>query len=104
MDRNTEEAMCSLQAQVHVQGLALRALAATHPDPSALLAAWRNVLADAESGPIAVCERDSAYLGELCRVRAEDWTAELIELTLPKLGADKIAVPNGSGVSLRHPE
>ena len=38
MDRSTEEAMCSLQAQVHVQGLALRALAATHPDPAALLA------------------------------------------------------------------
>lgn len=104
MDRNTEETMCSLQAQVHVQGLALRALVATHPDPSASLAAWRNVLADAESSPIAVRERDNAYLGELCRVREEDWTAELVELTLPKLSADKIAVPNGSVVSLRHTE
>lgn len=104
MDGNTEEAMCSLQAQVHVQGLALRALAATHPDPAALLAAWRNVLADAQAGPISVRERDSAYLGELCRIRAEDWTAELVELTLPKLDADKIAVANGSVVSLRHPE
>ena len=103
MDRNTEEAMCSLQAQVHVQGLALRALAATHPDPAALLAAWRNVLADTQSGPIAVRERDSAYLGELCRIRAEDWTAELVELTLPKLDADKMAVSNGSVVPLRHP-
>lgn len=103
MDRNTEEAMCSLQAQVHVQGLALRALAATHPDPAALLTAWRNVLADAQSGPIAVRERDSAYLGELCRIRAEDWTAELVELTLPKLDADKMAVSNRSVVSLRHP-
>lgn len=104
MDRNTEEAMCSLQAQVHVQGLALRALAATHPDPAALLAAWRQSLADAESGPVAVRARDSAYLGELCRVRAEDWTAELVELTLPKLDADKIAVSNGGVVSLRHAE
>ena len=33
MDRITEESICSLQAQVHVQGLALRALVATHPDP-----------------------------------------------------------------------
>ena len=91
MDRNIEEAMCSLQAQVHVQGLALRALAATHPDPAALLAAWRQGLADGEFGPIAVCERDSAYLAELCRIRAEDWTAELVELTLPKLEAEKLA-------------
>ena len=103
MDRNTEEAMCNLQAQVHVQGLALRALAATHPDPAGLLAAWRDVLADADAGPISVRERDSAYLGELCRVHAEDWTAELVELTLPKLDAE-IAVPKGGVVSLRRPE
>ena len=104
MDRITEEAMCSLQAQVHVQGLVLRALAATHPDPAALLAAWRQNLADAGSGPVAVHERDSAYLAEHCRVRAEDWTAELVELTLPKLAADKVVVANGSVVPLRDPE
>jgi hypothetical protein len=104
MDRITEEAMCSLQAQVHVQGLALRALAATHPDPAALLAAWRQSLADAGSGPVAANERDSAYLAEHCQVRAEDWTAELVELTLPKLAADKVAVSGGGVVSLRDPE
>ncbi|MBU8977777.1 hypothetical protein JI752_016640 [Lysobacter sp. MMG2] len=104
MDRSTEETVCSLQAQVHVQGLALRALAATHPDPAALLAAWRQGLDDATCGPVAVRERDSTYLGELCRVRAEDWTAELVELTLPKLDADKIAVSKGGIVSLRRPE
>lgn len=103
MDRITEEAMCSLQAQVHVQGLALRALAATHPDPAALLAAWRQLLADV-SGPVAVHERDSAYLAEHCRVRAEDWTAELVELTLPKLAPDKLAVAGGGVVPLRDAE
>jgi hypothetical protein len=104
MDRNTEEAMCSLQAQVHVQGLALRALAATHPNPTTLLAAWRNVLADAETGPISVRERDSAYLAELCRIHAEDWTAELVDLTLPRLDADRIAVTDGGVVPLRRPQ
>ena len=92
MDRDTEEAMCNLQARVHVQGLALRALAATHPDPAALLAAWRQGLADAETAPLAARDRKSAYLGELCRIHAEDWTAELVELTLPRLDADKPAV------------
>ncbi|WP_115841895.1 hypothetical protein [Lysobacter soli] len=105
MDRSTEEAMCSLQAQVHVQGLALRALAATHPDPTALLAAWRNLRVDAETGPISVRERDSAYLDELCRIRAEDWTAELVDLTLPRLDAARIADSDGSVVvPLRRPE
>lgn len=104
MDRITEEAMCSLQAQVHVQGLALRALAATHPDPAGLLAAWRQSLADAASGPVAAHQRDSAYLAEHCRVRAEDWTAELVELTLPKLAADKVAVSGDGVVSLRDAE
>lgn len=100
MDRITEEALCSLQAQVHVQELALRALVATHPDPAALLAAWRQCLADAGGGPIAAHARDSAYLAEHCRVRAEDWTAELVELTLPTLAADELAASGGGVVSL----
>jgi hypothetical protein len=100
MDRITEEAICSLQAQVHVQGLALRALVATHPDPAGLLAAWRQCLVDAGSGPVAAHERDSAYLAEHCRVRAEDWTAELVELTLPTLATAEVTVPGGSVVSM----
>ncbi|BDU16520.1 hypothetical protein [Lysobacter auxotrophicus] len=104
MDRNTEEAMCSLQALVHVQGLALRALAATHPDASALLAAWRSVLADAETGPVSVRERNSAYLAELCRIHAEDWTAELVDLALPRLDADRSAVADDSVVPMRRPQ
>ena len=104
MDRSTEEAVCSLQAQIHVQGLALRALAATHPDPAGLLAAWRQVLADAGSGPVAADDRDSAYLAEHCRVRAEDWTAELVELTLPKLAGGEPALSAGGFIPLRDPE
>lgn len=104
MDRSTEEALCSLQAQVHVQGLALRALAAAHPDPAALLAAWRQSLADASAQRVAAHAGDSAYLSELCRVRAEDWTAEWVELTLPKLDADQLALSDGGAVPLRRPE
>src|SRR5687768_5029050 len=86
MDRITEEALCSLQAQVHVQEMVLRALVATHPDPVGLLAQWRQAQASAGGGPVAAHERDSEYLAEHCRVRAEDWTAELVDLTLPALG------------------
>ena len=103
MDRITEESICSLQAQVHVQGLALRALVATHPDPAGLLAAWRQCLADAGSGPVAADARDSAYLAEHCRVRAEDWTAELVELTLPAFASDALAVPVDGAAPLRDP-
>jgi hypothetical protein len=101
MDRITEESLCSLQAQVHVQEVVLRALVATHPNPSALLAAWQQCLADAGSGPIAANARDSAYLAEHCRVRAEDWTAELVELTLPSLASDETVVSGGDGISLQ---
>ena len=92
MDRTTEEALCSVQAQVHVHGLALRALAATHPDPAALLAAWRECLAQASAGPVAVHTRDSEYLAEHCRVHAEDFTAELVELTLPRMSPERVTV------------
>ncbi|GEM_PF-2381364 len=91
MDRSTEEALCSLQAQVHVQAVALRALADTHPDPAALLAMWRQRLSDAQAGPASAHARGSAYLGELCRAHAEEWTAELVELALPRLDSDQIA-------------
>jgi hypothetical protein len=83
MDRTTEEAICSLQAQLHVQRLALRALASTHPHPDRLLAAWREALADTASGPVAAHARHSEYLADQCQVHAEDWTAELVELTVP---------------------
>ena len=95
--------MCSLQAQVHVQGLVLRALAATHPDPAALLAAWRQGLAEAGPWPVPAQARDSDYLAEHCRVRAEDWTAELVDLTLPSLPPPDFAsnddAASGQGVA-----
>ncbi len=97
MDRTTEEAICSLQAQVHVQRVALRALAATHPDPAGLLTAWRDALADAAtSGPIAAYARHSEYLAEQCQIHAEDWTAELVELTVPAAGGAEGGL-NGAG-------
>ena len=44
MDRATEEIICDLQAQVYTLRVGLRALARTHPDPNALLMAWREAL------------------------------------------------------------
>ena len=102
MDRITEEALCSLQAQVHVQEQVLRALVATHPDPEGLLAQWRKVLAGMGASPVAAHERDSEYLAEHCRARAEDWTAELVELTLPAL--DEAAAGGGDVVPLGLPD
>jgi hypothetical protein len=84
MDRVIEDALCDLQAQVHVQCIAMRALARTHPDPGQLLAAWRDALADAvANGPVDLHARRSAVLAERCRTFAEDWTAELVELAVP---------------------
>ena len=85
MDRETEEALCDLQAQVYVLRLALRALVRTHPDPSASLAAWRAALAEvATTSPVAPSyARGSEYLAERCQAFAEDWTAELVEFAVP---------------------
>lgn len=85
MDRETEEALCDLQAQVYVLRLALRALVRTHPDPNAALAAWRQALAEvATVSPVAPSyARTSEYLAERCQAFAEDWTAELVERAVP---------------------
>ena len=89
MDRETEEALCGIQAQVYAQRIALRALVRTHPDPAALLAAWREALTEAATcSPVVPAHtRDSDYLAEEVRAVAEDWTAELVELALPAPGA-----------------
>lgn len=81
MDRETEEAVCDLQAQVYVLRLALRALLRTHPDPDAALVAWRQALAEAATtSPAAPSNaRASEYLADRCQVFAEDWTAELVD-------------------------
>lgn len=85
MDRETEEALCDLQAQVCVLRLALRAMMRTHPDPDAALAAWQGVLTEmAKCGPVAPSyARSSEYMAERCKAFAEDWSAELIEYAVP---------------------
>jgi len=89
MDRETEETLCALQAQVYAQDVALRALARTHPDPAAVLAAWREALVDAATcAPAAPAHaRSSEYFAERVRVFTEDWTAELVELAVDAPGA-----------------
>lgn len=88
MDRETDEALCSLQAQLYAQRIALRALARTHPDPAGVLAAWRVALIEtATCSPVLPAPtRNSAYLADQVRVFAEDWTAELVELAVPAPG------------------
>jgi hypothetical protein len=83
MDRNTEEAICGLQAQLHIQRNVLRALIATHPHPQRLLEAWRqNITELAMPAPVAADAHRSDYLIEYCRLYAEDWTAELADLAV----------------------
>ena len=89
MDRETEETLCALQAQVYAQDVALRALARSHPDPAAVLAAWREALVDAATyAPAAPAHaRNSEYFAERVRAFTEDWTAELVELAVAAPGA-----------------
>lgn len=85
MDRDIEEALCDLQAQVCAQRMALRAIARTHPDPDALVKAWREALAEPPgSTPVPADGRRSEYLAETTAGFVEDWTAELVELVIPK--------------------
>lgn len=89
MNQITEEAICGLQAQLHIQRAVLRTLIAIHPHPQQLLAAWRECLAEANaSGPAAADARRSDYLAEYCRLYAEDWTAELADLAVPTTRMD----------------
>lgn len=88
MDRETEETLCGIQAQLYAQRIALRALARTHPDPAGLLAAWREALLEAAtcSPVLPLHARSSEHLAEQVRTYAEDWTAELVELAVPAPG------------------
>jgi hypothetical protein len=89
MDRETEESLCALQAQAHTQQIALRALAHAHPDPVALLAAWRAALIEAATtNPALPAQvRNSDYLADQIRTYSEEWTAELVELAVPAPGS-----------------
>jgi hypothetical protein len=88
MDRETEEKLCSVQAQLFAQRIALRALAGTHPDPVGLLKAWREALVEAAThSPVMPAHaRNSDYLAEQVRAFSEDFTAELVELAVPAPG------------------
>lgn len=88
MDRETEEALCNIQAQVYTHHIALRALVRTHSDPVGLLAEWREALTEAAttSPVIPAHTRNSEYLADQMRVFAEDWTAELVTLAIPAPG------------------
>ncbi|MGH8027332.1 MAG: hypothetical protein ACREO0_11450 [Pseudoxanthomonas sp.] len=85
MERSVEEALCSLQAQLHVHRLALQAFIGAHHAPDQLLEAWRKVLKESPSYvPLAPADvRHSALLREQCHAYLEDWTAELVELAAP---------------------
>lgn len=88
MDRETEEALCGIQAQLYTQRLALRALARAHPDPVGVLAAWREALIEAATcSPVLPAHtRNSDCLADHMGVFTEDWTAELVELAVPAPG------------------
>lgn len=100
MDRITEEALCDVQAQLYALRVAARAIARTHPDPGALLAAWHEALADAATcRPVAPTGwRGSDYLAERICAIAEDWTAELVELAVPDLDAS-LEIPDATAPS-----
>ena len=85
MNRITEEALCDVQAQLYALRIVVRAVMRTHPDPVALLSAWREALAEAATcNPVAPAGwRSSDYLAERMHASAEDWTAELVELAVP---------------------
>lgn len=89
MDREAEESICALQAQLYTQQIALRALARTHGDPVELLTAWRDALIEAATTNPALLaqDRNSDYLADQIRTFSEEWTAELVELAVPAPGS-----------------
>jgi hypothetical protein len=81
MDRITEEAISSLQAQVSVQHLVLLTMIKTHPEPAGLLQEWRRVLADSIdcNSALPSTSRHSDLVRERCENFAEEWTAQLVD-------------------------
>ncbi|UJB19167.1 MULTISPECIES: hypothetical protein [Lysobacter] len=81
MDRTTEEAISSLQAQVSVQHLVLLSVIKAHPQPAALLQEWHRVRADAIDCKSAIpsTSRHSELVRERCENFAEEWTAQLVD-------------------------
>lgn len=89
MDRETEESICDLQAQLYAQHIAMRALVRSHPAPVELLAAWRAALNEAATiNPAAPAHaRNSDYLADQVCAYSEEWTAELVDLAVPAPGS-----------------
>lgn len=85
MDKQLEELLATLQAQLAVHHMALRALARSHPDPGSVLSTWRGIRADAVAAAYTVPPdlRHSDWLAERTQAFAEDWTAELVDASLP---------------------
>lgn len=86
MDRNTEEAISSLQAQIAIQHLMLLSLVKTHPYPNQLLETWRSVLADCVECKSALpsTSRESDLVRERCEHFAEEWTAQLVDVAVDR--------------------
>jgi len=91
MDRNTEEAVSSLQAQVSVQHLALLGLLRTHPEPAAVLQQWRLLSADALACKSALpsTSRHSELVRERCEHFAEEWTAQLADEAVDRVNGKR---------------
>jgi hypothetical protein len=86
MNRTTEEAISSLQAQVSIQHLVLLAMIKTHPEPAVLLQEWRRVLTDSIDCKSAIpsTSRHSELVRERCENFAEEWTAQLVDAAVDR--------------------
>lgn len=84
MDTHWGDELAIVKAQLAVQHMALRALAHSHPRPSALLEEWRNLRADSVAAAYSLPSdvRNSEWLTMHVQAFAEDWTAELVEAAM----------------------
>ena len=78
---NWQDELAILKAQLAVQHMALRALAHSHPRPTAVLEEWRKLRADSVAAAYSLPGdvRTSEWLTEYVHTFAEDWTAELVD-------------------------
>jgi hypothetical protein len=76
---NWREELVAIKARLAVQQLALRALVHSHPDPAAVLAEWRELMADSITAAYAPAADASSceWLTLQVQALAEEWTTEL---------------------------
>jgi hypothetical protein len=81
MDKTWGDELAIVKAQLAVQHMALRALAHSHPQPTALLEEWRKLRADSVAAAYSLPGdvRNSEWLNTQVQAFAEDWTAELVD-------------------------